>query len=422
MIRLVRDADSRDSRFPLQTADVSASSLRLAGAQADAAEPAAVYRERVRLRSLLGRHAIDALIVLLAVWAQIEVWVDAEQSPRTLTAPVSLLWTLPLLLRRRFPLGAPTVVLGVLAAEALVAGDAVTHAEANAMAIIAAFGIAGSHWDFRSALTGAAIGYASVAVIILSDRPDPEGAVPVVALTAVSWVIGRALGERGRRAADLEERAERLERAHGEAVAGERATIARELHDVIAHSVSVMTVQAGAARLLLDEEPSRARESLLAVEATGRQALAEMRRLLGILRGDEHAAGLSPQPGISDIGALVQHVRTAGLPVDVIVDGDPTALPPGVDLAAYRVVQEALTNALKHAGAARAEVSIRYGEKALQLAITNDGRVPHNGRVGHGLVGMRERVILYGGEFQAGPRSEGGYAVQATLPLDMPSA
>jgi signal transduction histidine kinase len=372
------------------------------------------------LRSLLGRHAIDALLVLLVLWAQVEVWVDDEQSPRTLTAPAGFLWTLPLLLRRRFPLGAPTVVFVVLALEALVAGDAVTHAEANAIALIAAFGIAGSHWDARSALTGAAIGYAALAIIVLSDRPALEGAVPVVVLTAVAWVIGRALGDRGRRAADLEARAQRLERAHEAAVAGERATIARELHDVIAHSVSVMTVQAGAARLLLDEDPSRARASLLAVEETGRQALGEMRRMLGILRGDEHETRLTPQPGISDMESLVAHIRGAGLPVDVVVYGDPKALPPGVDLAAYRVVQEALTNTLKHAGAARAEVSIRYGDHALELAVLNDGHVTPNGRVGHGLIGMRERVTLYGGEFQAGPRSEGGYAVRATLPLNTP--
>jgi signal transduction histidine kinase len=364
--------------------------------------------ELVRLRPLLARHAIDGLIVLLFVWAQVEVWVDAEQTPRALTAPAAVLWTLPLLLRRRFPLGAPSAVFVVLTAEALVAGDAVTHAEANAMALIASFGIAGSHREFRSAVTGAAIGFASLVAIIVSDRPEPEGAVPVVVLVAVSWVIGRALGERGRQAADLAERAERLERAREEAVAGERATIARELHDVIAHSVSVMTVQAGAARLLLDDDRAGAREALIAVEETGRQALAEMRRLLGILRGDEEQAGLSPQPGMAEIEALVQHVRTAGLPVDVVVEGNRRPLPPGIDLACYRVVQEALTNALKHAGAARAEVAIRYGRSSLELTVTNDGHMARNGHAGHGLVGMRERVALYGGEFEAGPRVDGG--------------
>jgi signal transduction histidine kinase len=234
----------------------------------------------------------------------------------------------------------------------------------------------------------------------------------------VTWTIARAFVERSRHADRLEERAAGLERAHAEAVARERATIARELHDVIAHSVSVMTVQAGAARLLLDEDPPRARDSLVAVEETGRQALGEMRRLLGILRGDEHEADLAPQPGIAEIEPLVQQVRAAGLPVDLVVEGEPTPLSPGVDLVAYRVVQEALTNALKHGGAARAQVSICYRATALELAVTNNGAARMNGRGGHGLIGMRERVALYGGEFEAGPRAEGGYVVRASLPLD----
>jgi signal transduction histidine kinase len=394
--------------------------LRRISVRIDASPVRRVYRSAVRF-SPNGRHAIDALIVLLAGWAQVEVWVDAEQTPRVVTTPAALLWTLPLLLRRRFPLGAPCFVFAVLAAEALVAGDAVTHAEASAIALIVCFGIVGSHWEVRSALIGAAVGYAAIATLVLSDHPALEGAVPVVVLTAVSWVIGRALGDRARRAADLEARAERIERTHEAAVAEERATIARELHDVIAHSVSVMTVQAGAARMLLDEDPRRARESLLAVEETGRQALGEMRRLLGILRGDKDDAQLAPQPGISDLDALVEHVRAAGLPVDVVVQGVPTPLPPGIDLAGYRVVQEALTNALKHAGAARAEVAICYSDTALEVAVTNDGHRARNGRVGHGLIGMRERVTLYGGEFHAGPRNGGGYVVRATLPLAQPS-
>ena len=188
---------------------------------------------------------------------------------------------------------------------------------------------------------------------------------------------------------------------------------------MIAHSVSVMTVQAGAARLLLEQDPARAREPLLAVEETGRQALGEMRRLLGILRGQESSPGLAPQPGTGEIGPLVEQVRAAGLPVEVVVEGLARPLPPGIDLAADRVVQEALTNVLKHAGAARAEVTLRYGPAALEIVVVNDGHVPSNGHAGHGLVGMRERVALYGGDFVAGPRREGGYQVCATLPLEL---
>ena len=380
------------------------------------------YRRRVRLPSLLGRHGVDALVVVLALAALLEAMLAVSQTPRAVTVPAALLWTLPLLLRSRVPLAAPLAVFVVIAAVALAPGDAVVSSQVNGLALIAAFGVLGSHPDARSALAGVAIAYATLVFVILVERPPFAAAWPVLIIGGIAWAIGRALGERGRRAARLEERAGRLERAHEETVGAERATIARELHDVIAHSVSVMTVQAGAARLLLDEEPSRARESLLAVEATGRQALAEMRRLLGILRGDQHETRLSPQPGISEIRALVEQVRAAGLPVDVVVEGEAQLLPPGIDLAAYRVVQEALTNALKHAGAARAEVAIRYDKTALELAVTNDGHVRRNGRVGHGVIGMRERVALYGGEFYAGPRSGGGYVVRVRLPIEMPVA
>lgn len=364
------------------------------------------------------RRGADAVIVLLAVAAQVEVWVDPAQTPRTVTAPAAVLWTLPLLFRRQFPLGAPVAVFAVLAAEAFVSEHAVTNSPVNGVTLIAAFGLVGTHLDFRRSVIGALIGCASLAVILLIERPGFTDTWPLVLIAAATWALGRALAERGRRTMTLEARTSRLEREYEAAVADERARIARELHDVIAHSVSVMTVQAGAARLLLEEDTARARDSLLAVEGTGRQALGEMRRLLGILRGDEDEMRLAPQPGIADIGSLIEQVRAAGLPVDVVVEGEPQPLPPGIDLAAYRVVQEALTNALKHAGAARAAVEIRYSPSALELSVVNDGHVAHNGRAGHGLVGMRERVSLYGGEFDAGPRREGGYAVRARLPLE----
>ena len=370
------------------------------------------------MRSLLGRHGVNALIVVLAAAAQAEVWLTATQTPRSVTAPAALLWTLPLLLRRRFPLAAPAVVFATLAVEAVVPGEAVTSSQVNGFTLLVAFAVAGMVSDFRSALAGAAIGYAAASVIILVERPPVSGTWAILTFGAVSWAIGRTLVERAQRAAHLQERADRLAREQEVAVAGERARIARELHDVIAHSVSVMTVQAGAARLLLEEDPSRAREPLVSVEETGRQALAEMRRLLGILRAEDQPAALAPQPGVADISPLVEQLRAAGLPVDVVIDGDPRALPPGIDLVAYRVVQEALTNALKHAGAARAEVLIRYGATALEVSVVNDGHVASNGGGGHGIVGMRERVALYGGAFEAGPRRGGGYSVRARLPLE----
>jgi signal transduction histidine kinase len=212
-------------------------------------------------------------------------------------------------------------------------------------------------------------------------------------------------------------------------VVAERSRIARELHDVIAHSVSVMVIQAGAAEQLLEETPERARGPLEAVQDTGRQTIVELRRLLGILREDGQELSLAPQPGLAGLGSLAEEMRQAGLPVQLQVEGQPWPLPPGVDLAAYRIVQEALTNALRHAGPAHAEVVVRYHKHAVELEIVDDGRGPGprdgaSGASGQGLVGMRERIALYGGTIEAGPRATipgtagTGYAVRARLPTD----
>jgi signal transduction histidine kinase len=218
------------------------------------------------------------------------------------------------------------------------------------------------------------------------------------------------------RAALLER--EREERARA-AVAEERARIARELHDVVAHSVSVMVVQAGAERLALGDERDDTREVLSTIEQTGRQTLAEMRRLLGMLRRSDDEIELAPQPSMEHVAKLVDQVREAGLPVTLAVEGEPVGLPPGIDLSAYRIVQEALTNALKHAGPASARVTVRYGRDDLDLEIVDDGAGVANGDGGgHGLIGMRERVTLFGGNLAAGGRSGGGYAVRARLPLE----
>jgi signal transduction histidine kinase len=200
-----------------------------------------------------------------------------------------------------------------------------------------------------------------------------------------------------------------------QAVADERARIARELHDVVAHSVSVMVVQAQAGpRLIAD--PEGARGAFRAIEQSGREALVELRRLLGVLRATGPAAD-APQPGLGSLQSLVDQVREAGLRVDLRVEGDPVQLPAGVDLSAYRIVQEALTNTIKHAGAAEAEVLVRYGAGALDLEIVDNGSGPAaNGHQGHGLIGIRERVALFGGEMQAGARDGHGYAVRARLP------
>jgi signal transduction histidine kinase len=364
------------------------------------------------------RHWLDGLIVALAVLAQVEVWTDAAHGPRPAAALAALLWTLPLLWHRRFPLVASAAVFVTLGLESLLPGDEVTSSQVNALAIVTAFGVAGTHASQRSALAGGAIGFASLATIILAEVPDSEGAVPIFLLGAGTWALARIYAERGRRAEQLEQRARRLEQEHQALVLGERARIARELHDVVAHSISVMTIQAGAARLLLDEDPGRARAPLTSVEETGRQALAEMRRLLGVLRGTDDEATLAPQPGMAQLEALVAQVESAGLPVRLTVEGEPRPLGAGVDLTAYRIIQEALTNVLRHAGSARAHVHVRYLPSLLELEVRNSGQVSANGHGGHGVIGMRQRVEVYGGEFEAGPAIGGGYRVSARIPLD----
>jgi signal transduction histidine kinase len=244
-------------------------------------------------------------------------------------------------------------------------------------------------------------------VAILSD---------LVVTFGVPLVLGRMTFNRRRRIVREREIATR------EAVASERATIARELHDVVAHHMSVMVVQAGAARAVGRSDPEAASHALSQIEASGRAGLAEMRRLLGILKADGDADDRAPQPGLAELGALLDAMRAAGLAVEAVVDGPPRTLPAGVDLSAYRIVQEALTNVLRHSGATSARVVVRYRPDALELEVADVGPGPPPGGpstpAGHGLIGMRERVQLWGGDFQAGPGPSGGFLVRARLPVD----
>jgi signal transduction histidine kinase len=237
----------------------------------------------------------------------------------------------------------------------------------------------------------------------------------LLVVLAVMLLVRRVVGDRERRV-ELAERERDL--AAREAVAGERARIARELHDVVAHSVSVIVVQAQAGPRLL-AEPAQVRDVFHSIETTGREALDELRRLLGVLRARDEQLPVGPQPGLDALQPLIQQLREAGLRVELRVEGEPVRLPPGIDLSAYRIVQEALTNTLKHAGPAEAEVIVRYHHSTLELEILDNGtgapaRV--NGS-GHGLVGMRERVALYGGSLEAGARNGHGFGVRARLPL-----
>jgi signal transduction histidine kinase len=237
----------------------------------------------------------------------------------------------------------------------------------------------------------------------------------------IRWLNGSLDASRAGQAAALEEPRSRAERetAARLAVAEERARIARELHDILAHSVSVMVLQASAVRRRLAPEQESERSALLSVERAGREALTEMRRLVGAVRTEDEQPELAPQPRLDDLGKLVRQTREAGLPVDVRIEGTPVSLPPGIDLSAYRVVQEGLANALRHAGPARAEVVVRYGTGAVEVQVLDDGCGPTggNGRAGHGISGLQERIRLYGGKLEAGSRVEGGYQLRARLPV-----
>jgi signal transduction histidine kinase len=388
----------------------------------------------MRLRPLIERRGVDALVIVLAVAGQVEIWTGTPPRPSAWAAAAAVVGPLPLLLRRRFPFAAPALVFAALAAASLVDRDAASEGvyltPFSALSLALAFWFAGAQDDGEQAVAGVAVGLASVAVVAgsagkdftLVDENSDLSMIALFLLGGGLSLASFALHRRTRRAVELERWAAALERERDErtraAVEDERRRIARDLHDVIAHSVSVMTVQAGAARLLLEETPERAEEPLLAVEETGRQALAEMRRLLGILRAQDGEPALAPQPGLADLSPLVELVRQSGLPVELTVEGGRAALPPGIDVAAYRIVQEALTSALAHAGPARAYVTVRYGREALDLEIADDGRSGReNGGVRAGLVAAQERVSVYGGELEAGPRRGGGYAVRVHLPL-----
>lgn len=266
-----------------------------------------------------------------------------------------------------------------------------------------------------------------MSAVLFAGVVSNEDNLPWIALPAnvvifgTAWILGDNLRTRRQYLGELEEKAARTEEQQAaeanRAIAEERTRIARELHDVVAHSMSVMVVQAGAARRVIDSSPAQAAEALAAIEETGRESLTEMRRVLGVLRGDDDLAELAPAPGLDDFGRLVQNCEEAGLPVELIVTGDVRRLTPGLEMNAYRVVQESLTNALKHAGTASATVRLKYLADALEVAVTDDGRgaAATASGGGQGIVGMRERVDAYGGSLSAGPTTGGGFEVNAVF-------
>jgi signal transduction histidine kinase len=303
--------------------------------------------------------------------------------------------------------------------------------------LVAVYTVA-AHLALRVAIVGAAIYVVGMTFSLIgfyrTADPSPElflqeWLLNILALS-IAWVLGVTMRTRRAYVRELEARARLLEREQDErarlAVALERGRIARELHDVVAHSVSVMVVQAAAAERLVERDPARAAEALDNVRITGRRALEEMRRLVGLLRHEEAPPELGPQRGLDALEELAAEVTRAGVPVELSVQGSPRPLPQIVEVSAYRVIQESLTNTLKHAGPARARVILRYAPDALEVQVSDTGSVAAREPAqpeapaedgGHGLIGMRERIALFNGELNAGPRPEGGYAVVARIPL-----
>ncbi len=325
---------------------------------------------------------------------------------------------LPLVWRRRQPFAA-ALVTGLLTA---VYGTSPLPDPALPFAgLVAVYSVA-AHADRRLARAAGAIAALAIAVSLLLDRPaaDLEDVAVLYLSFATAWLLGDAIRTRGERAAQLEARAADLERTRaaeaGRAVVEERARIAREMHDVLAHSVSLMVVQAEAGPVVVEHDPARAVAAFDAISATGRQTLAELRRLLGVLREDE-AGPLAPQPGVAQIPDLVDGARRAGLSVELRTSDLPGSLPPGVDLSAYRIVQEALTNVAKHAGPARVTVLVAHRDDALHVEVSDDGLGSTGARPGRGVLGMRERAGSLGGTVDAGPGPAGGWTVRAELPL-----
>jgi signal transduction histidine kinase len=377
--------------------------------------------------SRVARIADVLVVVLLAGSAQIQVWTrepSAWQSGPAVNAALAAVATMPLLARRRHAL----LVLSAVAIAGWLQYELDGDLGQPFFALVLALYSVAAHANRTQALLGGGVVGAAVLwadVPRLRDGAPWDDVVPAWFVLAALWGFGRWMRRRRREVQELHERTSMLELTREEdaraAVAAERARIARELHDLVAHSMGVIVIQSQAAQRVLRHDPTAAEQALTSIESTGRQGMAEMRRLLDVLIGAEETAPLAPQPGLQHLDALVEKVRSAGLPVDVSVRGEQRPLPPGVDLAAYRIVQESLTNTLRHAGVARASVSLRYHRAGVDVEVSDDGRSGEApGSTGRGLIGMRERVALYGGTLDAGPRSGGGFLVRASLPVESP--
>jgi signal transduction histidine kinase len=390
------------------------------------------------LRNPRVQGAGDVVLAVLLAFSSVAPVLDGDPSwgkPQALGVALALLSTVPVAWRARRPLTAFAIVLGANAACIYAAAPHQAAFQPFVALVLTGYSV-GSRAEGRRALWAPPVLLVASVPAFVAARlhgQDSGNIIPSLVWLVAAWATGRTVRSWRHKNAALEqanrELTEQRELQAQAAVAVERGRIARELHDVVAHNVSMMVVQAGAAaRVVRDQQPD-VRNALEVIAATGRETVDEMRTLLGVLRstdgqgsGDGQAA-LKPQPGLADLEQLVSGVREAGLPVTLRIEGAARPLPPALDLSAFRIVQEALTNALKHAGPARAEVTVRYEDGLVSLEITDSGRGPHGSPgAGHGLVGMRERAAMFGGKLEATRRDGGGFIVRARLPVPTPAS
>ena len=368
----------------------------------------------------------SALVASLSIAIIAYMWTAETTTGRKVAGTIVALGIAALMLwRRRYPVAASVGIATLAGLFEFIGREAGVILIA---AYLVAFYSVGAFTELRRAVIGFGLTYAATVAALFADpnvRDVWENAVFVAVVATSAWIGGVLVRLNRSRSAKLAELARQLEHERDErarlAVAAERGRIARELHDVVAHGVSLIVVQAGAGRHALTDDPQRAQAAFAAIEGAARQALAEMRLMLGLLRDGSESASAAPLPGLDDVDGLVNDVRHAGVDVDIRTEGEPRELPTGVDLAAFRVLQEALTNVRRHAPGAHASVAVRYTPAAIEIDVVDDGGSPDPARAlpagGHGLIGMRERVHLYGGQLEAGPHPGGGFAVKASIPL-----
>jgi signal transduction histidine kinase len=386
--------------------------------------PQAVSNALERLASLQRRQPLVGDVVLVALLLLLGLVLQPGHLETTAAGRAfTVALVLPLLWRRRWPVA----VFAVISAIAFAQWLADVLAFGDVALLVALYSVAVSQ-PRRVALAAAAV--LELGVVLASVRwaggDGLRGFVALSGLATAAYVLGTSTRTRRALVASLHERAERLERERDQqgqlAAAAERARIARELHDVVAHNVSVMIALADGASYAMDDDPGRAKSALRSASRTGRQALGELRRLVGVLRDSDGDAQFAPQPGLAQLDELLQDVRSAGVPVGYEVSGRPSApLPAGLELAVFRIVQEALTNTLKHAGpGAQAQVRMVHGHDVLEVEVLDNGTAPPQPAADDsaGLRGMRERAAVYDGELEAGPAPGGGWRVHLVLPLE----